>query len=731
MNKSKYSLNIKKLMVTLVMILGVMILSACGANVDAEVEIKPDGSGTRTMEVSIPKTELQAYGNFDLSKVESVIADNCPDVLDYTYNEDKKNITATFTLQFSSLEDYMQKLNTFCDTNAKVEAYVGTSPFAAEMRYSENISTKDMLKWLVNALIDNKIVNDRYRSSIIGKVSTKLIYGSKVFSGGSGKLSISENIYCTIDSIDVYTSPAGVEKFTRVIRLNIRDEELEKNKENIDTYLRNAVPEGGFGEWDSAAKNGVQTYVVTVNSVTASELAEAMNTYTDTTDCDFQISDASSEDGLFYKGCAFRERVNWSNYACSSNGTVNVNYMIDLNSYEGSLIDERGGASRRISAAPSGDDIYVAFRLGEINESAIYADLAKYYHFSSVDYLLDVKNRNDITKEIALHFDNASAEEIGEISDKVKLLAKQETILENVGMDLSADTLVFTFKGSASEINEMMNAITGQENAAGISYACEKKWLVPLEKCIVTDVIDLEGIVYHDPNGDKYWDIPIQYEAKLSGTGKKLINEQPKIDKTFNGFEGKLSASRRSKAVYKVNHINGLAFVWYLLLLLGVVALASGIYFLIRSLVEKKKEAREEQHAREIGLGEAVEIEVKEEEPVVAGELEVKKEENPVTEEAATTEEVAPAEEVPESEETPTTEIVGSPVENVEPEMAPITEETPAPEEVTSVESKEKNEEVIEEATIAVSNEEDMAAASAEEDIITVSAEENIPTSNT
>ena len=688
MNGTDKKLNLKRIFVGLVMTLSVMILTACGANVDAKVELNSDGSGTRTMELSIPKTELQAYGKFDLSKVESVIADNCPQVLDYSYEEDKKNVNATFVLQFSSLEDYEQKLNTFCSGNAQVDAYVGASPFSSEMRYSESVSTKDMLKWLVDALVDNNIVSDRYRSSIIGKVTTRLLYGGKVFSAGSGRLSVSENIYCTIDSIDIYTTSAGADKYSRTIRLNMQEEELEKNKENINAFLGDAIPEGGFGEWDTASKDGVKTFAVTLNALSSSELTEAMKQYTGSQDCNFAEADASTEDGLFYKGCAFREKADWSAYGCNANGTVNINYMIDMASFEGSLIDEKNGASRRISGEGKEGDNYVRFGMGEVSETSVYADFSKYYHFSSIDYLLDVNNRNDITKEITLYFDNASAEDIGEICDKVHYMAKSEAILDEVGLDFTAEKLTITMKGTADEINEMMNLLSGNEGAAGVSYACEKKWLVPFEKCIVTDVVDLEGIVYHDPNGDAYWDIPINYKAKLSGNGKKLINEQPNIDKKAGGFEGKLSAARRSKAVYKMNHINGLAFVWYLLLFIGVVGLIAGIYFLIRSVVEKKKEMKEEQHAREIGMGEAVEIEMKE------------------------------TVEVPEPEEI----IVETVVEEVEEVAETVAEPV---EEAVVEETVETPAETIEETLV------ETPAETSAEPVETPSAEENTPTSGT
>ncbi len=601
----------KKYLLSALLLIMVLFLSACGCEVNSVVTVNPDESGTRVMELTIPKTEIKTYGKLSLSEIDSIIADGCPDCMTYAYEEDKKNVKATFTLPFSSYEDYENKLKSFCKGDVEITGYSTKSPFAQEIEYSESISTREMLKWLPDVLIEKKVLNERYRASVFGGFSTKLILNGKEYDGGSGRLSVKEDVYCQIDSIDLYTAPAGGNKFSRVIKLNIKRDELEKNEDAIREFLSGVAPEGCFADWETTGYDEVQIYTVTITSFTPEEMQDAMEHFTGGGYAHFEGEEETSLNGLFGKKCGFTENIDWSNYICSPSRTVNIRYVLDQNNTLGEIIDMEGGAYRKVNSSPmDASSSYMVYSLGEQYETTVKAQLEQYYHFSSIDYSIDAKGINELRKEISLHFDNAKTEDIGVICDSIREMGKTDEVVAKIKTQLSETTLTLIFEGKADEINHMMNAVCGREEGDGLSYACENKWLVPLEKCIVEDVVDLEGIVYQG-NSTEYWQIPVHYSAKIYGVDKELINDQPLVSEKMSGFEGDFTSDRRMKAVYQTKRINGLAFVWYLLLLLAAAAFLGGVYFLIRSLFEKKKENKEEQLAREIGVGEAVEIEEK------------------------------------------------------------------------------------------------------------------------
>ena len=599
----------KKYVISALLVIMVLFLCGCGCEVNSQVTVFPDESGLRIMELTIPKSEIKTYGKVSLSEIDTLLAENCPECMTYSYEEDKKTAKATFSLHFDSYEDYEQKLNSFCDGNAEIYGSMTKSPFAQEVEYSESLSTREMLKWIPDVLIENKVLNERYRASVFEKFSTKLTFMGKDYDCGAGRVYIQDSLYCKIDSIDLYTSPAGGNKFNRVIKLNMQLSELEKNENGIRSFLAENTPEGSFASWETWDTAPDQIYSVSLTSLTPEEMEHAMEQFTGGGYAHFSADEESSANGLFGKQYGFTENIDWSNYVCSTSKTVNIRYILDGKTTEGELIDTEGGAYRRVNGVPleEGDDEYLAYVLGEQYETTVKAQLAQYYHFSSIDYSVDAKGINDLEKKISLHFDNAKTEDIGIICDSIREMGKDDEIVSKIETELSETTLTLIFKGKASEVNHMMNAVSGKTDNDGLSYACESKWLAPLETCVVEDVADLDGFVYQG-NVSEYWKIPVHYTAKIYGVGKELINDQPLLDEKMSTFEGTFTSDRRMKAVYRSKRINGLAFVWYLLLFLAFAAFAGGVYFLIRSFIEKRRENKEEKLAREIGVGEAVEI---------------------------------------------------------------------------------------------------------------------------
>ena len=115
------SRSVKRILIVLLFAAMAIFLTACGVDVDATVKLNRDGSGERIMVLTMPKNELLILGKVNTASVDSIIADGCPDCMKYVYNEDDKKIQAEFTLPFSSLEDYQNKLNTFCTMLAQNE----------------------------------------------------------------------------------------------------------------------------------------------------------------------------------------------------------------------------------------------------------------------------------------------------------------------------------------------------------------------------------------------------------------------------------------------------------------------------------------------------------------------------------------------------------------------------------------------------------------------------------
>jgi hypothetical protein len=82
--------------------------------------------------------------------------------------------------------EFQNKLNTFCKKKAEVTAEFDMSPFASEIHYSESVTTKDMLQWIPDLLVEKKVLNNRYRNSVFDQVSTKLCHAITYNAFGKG-----------------------------------------------------------------------------------------------------------------------------------------------------------------------------------------------------------------------------------------------------------------------------------------------------------------------------------------------------------------------------------------------------------------------------------------------------------------------------------------------------------------------------------------------------------------
>ena len=654
----------KKAGIIIISFIMTMLLSACGAKMQSEVKISDVGSGSRTFTVEMAKSEIK--GKVSIDEIEGAIQDACPECLECTFGENGKNYSATFVMDFTSVEDYEQKLNTFCKQNADVNLELSPSHFAQKVVYSENLTSREMFTWFIDALVNGGIVAPKYRDSVIEESNTTVDLGGRVYDAGEGRISIDEEKYCAIESIDLYTLPSEEGKFARIIKLNIRESELAKNEQAIKAFLEEAIPEGGTGVWEENKDSSIKTFSVSLAGLNATEMADAMKKYTGSSECAFTEEDSADAVGVFCKDAAFSESLDFSNYACNSAGTVKVNYLFDENLTGGDLTDrQKGGVVSPSESIQTTSNTYLVYSLGEINKSNILANMVHYYHFMGITYTLDAKGPQDISKEIVFYFDNQGTKEIGDAYDKIRVMSESDETVAKIKVSLDDDALTLRFEGSASEINHMTEAITGK-NTGGISYAYENKWLSPTTKCIVVDTMDLDGFVYQDPEESEYWQIPVQYTAKIYGSKKKVTPKQDGISKKGKGFTGVISSGKRMKLTYTTNRMNKTAFLWYLLIFGALVFFIGGICL----KVSGDKEERKERSAKAREKAKAYDEELKQEKEKAMRARKAKKEEKEDKEEEKQEEEMSDEEAKDQEEATL------EPVENEDSEEEKEVEET-------------------------------------------------------
>ena len=82
------------------------LLAGCTAKVDTELQISPDFAGQRVMTCYFKKSDIGKLS----SGVENMVGKYCPPELTYTAGSNQTYIIYTFTLSFSSQEEYTKKV---------------------------------------------------------------------------------------------------------------------------------------------------------------------------------------------------------------------------------------------------------------------------------------------------------------------------------------------------------------------------------------------------------------------------------------------------------------------------------------------------------------------------------------------------------------------------------------------------------------------------------------------
>lgn len=133
----------------------ILLFCGCDVRIDTRMEIEKDFSGVRTMTCVLTRPDEDAMEQ--AGALTDYFAERCPEELDYRLlpgeGEDGEDL-AEFTLSFHSRDEYLEKVETLLDREAKVEMIAPDSVFVSGVDYSEDFKSADLLKWIRDEMDD-------------------------------------------------------------------------------------------------------------------------------------------------------------------------------------------------------------------------------------------------------------------------------------------------------------------------------------------------------------------------------------------------------------------------------------------------------------------------------------------------------------------------------------------------------------------------------------------------
>lgn len=271
-----------------------LVLAACGAVINTTLVIEKDGSGARTITATLSASDLEQYVTGGTDSIVATINQTLP--ADMTFEGVADGLDGakvfTFTITFSSPEDYEEKVvrilgaGGVVDVETSVDIVIADSVFRRGLDVSENFTSQDLLKWLINALVANGTVSNDNASNITEPGTTAVRVDGVDFETLE-RVSYSDIQDFGARGVVITTEGLPGDLFTRTVTYDISRETLAHDSDGYQAFFDAATPEGG----EFVPASGSDTlWTIVFPAVSAEELDELTDAALLSSSSEFRVS---------------------------------------------------------------------------------------------------------------------------------------------------------------------------------------------------------------------------------------------------------------------------------------------------------------------------------------------------------------------------------------------------------------------------------------------------------
>lgn len=262
------------------------LFAGCGARVTTVMTVDEKFSGTRVITLTINPDDMK-YVTGGKEALTKLVEANLPKDLTYVSgNDEAGHISMVFTLSFSGLEDYRAKVGRLIALDKKsnispmVKFESQETKFKKGVKIEENFSSADLMKWLLNAVADAKIITEGQSSNWYEMGTDKLVMGGETYTiSGGHNIKLNKQIEHCLDRGEVTTTLLPEGKIQRTISLiAYKDtvEEFEKDNGSLKDYMASLAKDGVT--FEAAVKENQNTwYTYTFTAANAEEVVAKTN----------------------------------------------------------------------------------------------------------------------------------------------------------------------------------------------------------------------------------------------------------------------------------------------------------------------------------------------------------------------------------------------------------------------------------------------------------------------
>ena len=480
------------------LLIGVAALAGC-AEIETELTVDQDLSGSRVMIARISESDMESNVKGTASDINAVVEANLPSALTFVpFTSNGDGYEAVFTLTFSDPEDYVEKAQELLnagsvDIVAEVIMERSDSPFATGVLIEENFSSLDLLTWVEDPIIAAGIAEESGRSDILNDYGNSVFVDGEEHSLWSGSIyldTLGESGFSSIYMETTYDEAVGA--WDRTFHFRMYEDDYEKLSGAVDQYFSENLPTGAVLVETTDPSDYELSWDVTVTGLEASEVAAVTDqmlmttgsefaftegvgfdseitalegVLVDTTSCssvcawsdDYIVDFVTPPEGWFeaYDGGGVSDQVPFSVYTDETEPVRMIRFL-DLDSIEVSLAFGLGGSTafEVIYALPATE--------AEPNKEL----LASVFSVSDDEGVV-VTEGSDVWKfKVSMEEDNS-----------IMLSSAVEAYLPGSSLDLYETQSFFTRAVYGTMLIDFGSVISGSDVANGISYSVSPSFM--------------------------------------------------------------------------------------------------------------------------------------------------------------------------------------------------------------------------------------------------------------
>ena len=473
------------------------LFSGCQAQtvtVDTILTVDSSWSGSRVMTVSFA---VKDYPDEDSQAALDGLMAKCPSVMTYGKQEKESQIQYVFTLEFTSHEDYQEKLEVLMGS-APYGVFSHTdSIFFKGTRIYEDFDSVALFSWMFEEQEEPAF------SLRCGETSVALD-GEAVTTPSRISVNQVEELQ-PVDEISISTVSYGDGVYDRTFSFYIPKSTVLELGNDLITYM-NARSEGADSfEWQEYPSGNI--YTVAYRKVSLERLKEITDLLMNTDACS-QISYTTQQDAetYFSKRSAFEETLDLSAYGGQGGGEIKIRYEYENKSSLKLFAPQRYQEGR-----------WEAF--GAIEDNTVRMETTgtgmKIRITDGWDYPVDEARitliclgKGNYTRQIDFLFPEDEKEGAQYAQNMLK---KKDSGLEVTQLE-DEEHLVcrVSFSGTAEEISEKVQKLFGSGNA--FSYQSQGQGVELNQEISIVDDIQMGALFQGE-----YRDVPVTYTVQTNG----------------------------------------------------------------------------------------------------------------------------------------------------------------------------------------------------------------------